>query len=138
MQLLFVVITFLVIPSMFWSSFFVHLITPPYRNKATVYMFTALILFLPFNLEFIINFSVRRNSYLRVSFISFSFTLSGSIIPRCLYYSSPTFLIVAPFTCGIPSVLLSFPLFTTVTLLLCKTNPFLYLVRGVGRWITNY
>ena len=137
-QLLFIVITFLVIPSMFWSSFFVHLITPPYRNKATVYMFTALILLPPFNLEFIINFSVRRYSYLRVSFISFSFTLSGSIIPRCLYHSSPTFLIVSPLTCRIPSVLISFPLFNTVTLLFCKINPFLYLVRGVGRWIPNY
>jgi len=61
-----------------WSSrrFFVYLITPPYRNKVTVYMFTALILLPPFNLEFIINFSVRRYSYLRASFISISFTLS--------------------------------------------------------------
>ena len=58
----FIVITFLVILLIYWSSFFVHLITPPpyNSNKATAHVFTALILFPPFDLEFFTNFSLRR------------------------------------------------------------------------------
>ena len=41
-QLLFTVITFLVIPSMFWSSFFVYLLTPPYRKVSSFHFVSAI------------------------------------------------------------------------------------------------
>ena len=139
MHLLFIVIIFVVILSMFWSSFFAHLITPPpYRNTATAHVFTALILFPPLNLEFITNFKIRRYSYLRISFISFSFTLSvPSISCACttlhpLPYLSHHSHVECPQSYSASHYSLLSPCPSL------KQLPFLYLVRGVGRWIPNY
>ena len=113
---LFIVINFLVFLFLSCSSFLFHLSIPaPYLKMETAQVFSAIILFLPFSLLFKIDFVLLKYSFLNLSFISFSFTLSYSNIPRYLYPPSSVSLIFSPHDNSIPSVYLTFPLFMIIT-----------------------
>ena len=112
---LFIVIDFLVFLSISCSSFLFHLsISAPYLKMETAQVFSAHILFLPFSLFFKINFALLKCSFLNISFISCSFTLSYSNIPRYSYPSSSISLIFSPFGNSILSVDLTYPLFIII------------------------
>ena len=85
---LFIVINFPVCLSISYCSFLFHLSIPaPYLKMETTQVFSAIISFLPFSLLFKINFIQQKYSLLNLTFISCSFTLSYSHIPRYLYLS---------------------------------------------------
>ena len=81
----------------------------------TAQVFCVITLFLPFSLLFKINFALQKYSFLNLSFISCSFILSYSNIPRCLYTSSSISLVFSPLGNSVLSVDLTFPLFIIIT-----------------------
>ena len=83
---LFVVINFLFVLSISCSSFIFHLCIPlPYLIMKTAQVFNPIIKFLPFSLLFKINFGLLKYLFLSLTFISCSFILSYTNLPRYLY-----------------------------------------------------
>ena len=113
---LIIVINFLVFQSISCSSFLFLLSIPaPYLKMETAQVFSAIILFLPLSLLFKINVVLLKYSFLNLSFISSSCTLSYSNIPRYFYPPSAISLIFSSLGNSIPSVDLTSPLFMIIT-----------------------